>query len=111
VIFITAMDVRDSTLPQMNGERIPGCPSCGAPMRFVRAISQADGLAELQTYDCKDCGVAVTEAAPQLASTAASDRPPIIGAFLSHGLLVSSPDPQPVPTGDEPGTASSRRGF
>jgi len=83
----------------MNGERILACPSCGNPMRFARAISQAEGVAELQTYDCKECGVAVTEAADQqLASIAASDRTPIIGALLSHVLLFSAPNPQPVPT-------------
>src|SRR6185369_15246356 len=96
----------------MNGERILACPSCGNPMRFARAISQADGLAELQTYDCKECGVAVTEAAhAQLTSTAAADRTPIIGALLNHGLLISRPDPQPVPTTDQRGTAWSRRRF
>ena len=52
-------------------------------MRFVRAIAQADGLRELQTYDCKECGVAMPEAQDsQFASTAASDRAPIIGALL-----------------------------
>ena len=81
-------------------------------MRFARAISQAEGLAELQTYDCKECGVALTEAADQqLASITALDRTPIIGALLSHGLLVSSPDPQPVPAMDQRDTASSRRRF
>lgn len=71
----------------MNGERIPACPSFGIPMRFAKAISQADGPAELRTYDCKECGVAMTEAVDaQLASSAAADRTPIIGALLSHGL-------------------------
>ena len=106
------MDVPDSHPASMNGERIPACPSCGNPMRFARAISQAEGLAELQTYDCKECGVAVTEAADQqLASITASDRTPIISALLSHGLLVSSPDPQPVPIKDQRGTAWGRRRF
>jgi hypothetical protein len=81
-------------------------------MRFARAIAQADGLPELQTYDCKECGVGMTEAEDsQLASPAASDRAPIIGALLSHGLLVSTPEPQPVPNTDHRGTASSRRRF
>jgi hypothetical protein len=64
----------------------------------------------VQTYDCKECGVARTEAEDsQLASTAASDRAPIIGALLNHGLLVSTPELQPVPNMDQRGTASSRR--
>jgi hypothetical protein len=81
-------------------------------MGSARAIAQADGLPEFQTYDCKECGVAMTEAEDsQLASTAASDRAPIIGALLNHGLLVSTPEPQPVSNTDQRGTASSRRGF
>jgi hypothetical protein len=99
----------------MDYERITptrGCPSCGEPMRFARAIAQADGLPELQTYDCKECGVAMTEAEDsQLASAAASDRAAIIGALLNHGLLVSTPEPQPVPNTDQRGKASSRRRF
>ena len=82
--------------------------------RKVIFITQfgSDGLPELQTYDCKECGVAMTEAVgSQLTSTTASDRAPIIGALLSHGLLVSSPDPQPDPTKDQRGAASSRRRF
>jgi len=39
----------------------PICPSCGKPMRFARAIPRIGGLSELRTYDCRDCGVAVTE--------------------------------------------------
>jgi hypothetical protein len=81
-------------------------------MRFARAIAQADGLSELQTYDCKECGVAMTEAEDsQLASTAASDRGPIIGGLLNHGLLVSTPESQPVTNTDQRGKASSRRRF
>ncbi len=78
-------------------------------MRFAGAIRQADGLPELETYDC---GVAMTEAEDsQLASTAASDRASIIAALLNHGLLVSTPEPQPVPNKDQRGTASSPRRF
>ncbi len=81
-------------------------------MRFARAIRHADGLPELETYDCKECGVAMTEAVDsQLASTAASDRASIVGALLNHGLLVSTPEPQPVPNKDQRGTASSQRRF
>jgi len=39
----------------------PICPGCGRPMRFVRAIPRVGGLSELRTYDCRECGVAVTE--------------------------------------------------
>jgi hypothetical protein len=81
-------------------------------MRFARAIPQADGFPELHTYNCKECGVAMTEAENlQLASTAASDRAPIIGALLNHGLLVSTPEHQPVSNMGQRGTASSRRRF
>jgi hypothetical protein len=76
-------------------------------MQFARAIPQA-GLPELQTSDCKECGVAMPRAEDsQLASTAASDRAPIIGALLSHGLLVSTPEPQPLPNTDRRGRADA----
>src|SRR4029078_56893 len=89
VIFITAMGVPDSHPASNEWRTHLSLPKLRQSMRFARAISQADGLAELQTYDCKECGVAVTEAADaQLTSTAAADRTPIIGALLSHGLLV-----------------------
>jgi hypothetical protein len=56
--------------------------------------------------------VAMTEAEDShLASTTASDRAPIIGALLNYGLLVSTPEAQPVPNTDQPGAASSRRRF
>jgi hypothetical protein len=40
----------------------PECPSCGAPMRLARSIPKIGGLPELQTFDCRACGVAITEA-------------------------------------------------
>ena len=98
-------------LSQMEGEHTtptPACPICGNPMRLVRAIP-ASGLPELRTYDCGQCGVAMTEADDsQLASTAASDRAPVIRALLNHGLMVSVPDPQ-HPKMDQRDTALKRR--
>ena len=42
--------------------------------------------------------MAISEAEDsQLASTAASDPAPIVRALLNDGLLVSAPDPKPVP--------------
>jgi hypothetical protein len=99
VIFITVWTSPDGH-PPLNEWRThhtySTCLSCDNPMRFARAIPQADGLPELQTYDCKECGVAMTEAEDsQLASTAASDRNPIIRTLLNHCLLVSTPELQP----------------
>ena len=97
-------------LPAMDSDRVtptPDCPSCGNPMRFARAIPQAGGLPALHTYDCRECGVAMIEA--ENSQLAASDRAPIIGALLNHGLLVSTPEPQPVPNMDQRGAASCRR--
>jgi len=37
------------------------CPACGKPMRFAR--SSIGALPELKTYDCKECGIAITEVA------------------------------------------------
>jgi hypothetical protein len=96
LIYITALRRRKVILPEMLGERIkptPVCPSCGKPMRFVRAIPQADGLPALRTYDCKGCGVAMTAAQhSQPASTATTDRATNIPALFNHGLLVSVPE-------------------
>ena len=44
---------------------VPPCPSCGRPMRFVRAVPRFAALPELRTYECKACAVSYTEAADQ----------------------------------------------
>jgi hypothetical protein len=41
----------------------PLCPSCGRPMRFVRAVPRFAALPELRTFECKSCAVTYTEAA------------------------------------------------
>jgi len=49
----------------MDGEQFrpaPACPSCGKPMRFTRAVPRIAALPELRTYECKQCGVTLTEA-------------------------------------------------
>jgi hypothetical protein len=102
VIFITVSTLADSHPSQMDAERtipIPACPSCGHPMRFARA-SPAERFPQLRTYDCKGCGVAVTEAeGSQPTWAVVSDRPSIVRALLNDGLLVSAPDkPTPVPS-------------
>ena len=40
----------------------PLCPSCGKPMRFVRAVPRFAALPELRTFECKPCGVTYTAA-------------------------------------------------
>jgi hypothetical protein len=37
----------------------PCCPSCGTAMRYVRSVG---GLPELRTYECRACGLSITEA-------------------------------------------------
>ena len=44
------------------GEWGPDCPSCGRPMRFCKAVPRVASLPELRTYNCKSCGMTVTEA-------------------------------------------------
>jgi transposase-like protein len=39
---------------------LTACPSCGAPMRFLRTVPRLRGLPELQTFECRPCGLAVT---------------------------------------------------
>jgi hypothetical protein len=61
-------------------------------MRFAGALP-AERFPQLRTYDCKACGVAMTEAD----GSQVSDRVPIVRALLNDGLLVSAPDkPKPV---------------
>jgi hypothetical protein len=38
---------------------LTACPSCGAPMRFLRT-APFRRLPELQTFECKPCGLAVS---------------------------------------------------
>jgi predicted RNA-binding Zn-ribbon protein involved in translation (DUF1610 family) len=45
-----------------DGAANPACPSCGMRMRFCKAIPRVASLPELRTYNCKQCGVTVTEA-------------------------------------------------
>jgi len=40
----------------------PPCPSCGRPMRFLRAVPRLGALPELRSYQCAICGVTYTEA-------------------------------------------------
>jgi transposase-like protein len=39
------------------------CPACGRPMRVVLVIPRFGSFPELHTYECKVCGVSLTEAA------------------------------------------------
>ena len=37
------------------------CPCCGEPMRFARTVSVSNAnLSEMQTFECKPCGLVVT---------------------------------------------------
>jgi Bacterial regulatory protein, Fis family len=38
----------------------PDCLSCGKPMRFERSITQVYRSPELQTFECRPCGLVVT---------------------------------------------------
>jgi hypothetical protein len=38
----------------------PDCLSCGRPMRFERTITQVHRSPELQTFECRPCGLVVT---------------------------------------------------
>jgi hypothetical protein len=41
-------------------DRLAACPSCGAPMRFLRTVPAIGGLPEMQTFECRPCRLAVT---------------------------------------------------
>jgi hypothetical protein len=38
----------------------PSCVSCGSTMRFARNIRPRCDLRELETFECRDCGLSVT---------------------------------------------------
>ncbi len=43
----------------------PACPSCGRALSFARTIPAANGLAEMQTLNCRECSLWITESADQ----------------------------------------------
>ena len=43
----------------------PACPSCGRPLRFARTIPGTNGLAELQTFSCRECSLWITKSADE----------------------------------------------
>jgi len=40
----------------------PICPNCGRAMKLARVTPRLGGLPELQTFECRPCGVTLTEA-------------------------------------------------
>jgi hypothetical protein len=44
----------------------PACPSCGRALRFARTVPGTDGLAELETFSCRECSLWITESADEL---------------------------------------------
>jgi len=40
----------------------PSCPSCGRALHFARTVPRTDRLAELQTLNCRECNLWITEA-------------------------------------------------
>ena len=43
----------------------PACPSCGLALRFARTVPGTQGLAELQTFSCRECSLWITELAEE----------------------------------------------
>jgi hypothetical protein len=39
---------------------LAGCPSCGEALRFARTVLQIGDLSELQSFECKPCGLSIT---------------------------------------------------
>jgi transposase-like protein len=46
----------------------PRCPACGHPMKLARITPRVGGLPELQTFECRPCSVAYTEAVEDLSA-------------------------------------------
>ena len=50
----------EANMDHVDTDRLTACPSCGAPMRFLRTVPPFGGLPELQTFACRPCGLAVS---------------------------------------------------
>lgn len=50
------------------------CPACGRPMRVVLVIPRFGSFPELHTYECKSCGVSLTEAAKETDKAATKEQ-------------------------------------
>jgi transposase-like protein len=44
------------------------CPNCGQLMKLARVTPRVGGLPELQTFECRPCGVALTDAVDDLSA-------------------------------------------
>ena len=42
----------------------PPCPTCATTMRLVRSVPAVAGHPELRSFECSDCGEALTIEAP-----------------------------------------------
>jgi predicted nucleic acid-binding Zn ribbon protein len=47
-------------MDHIENDRLTACPSCGAPMRFLRTVPPISDLPEMQTFECRPCRLAVT---------------------------------------------------
>jgi hypothetical protein len=63
------------------------CLSCDKPMRFARSTYRPIGLPKVQTFECRDCGLAVTaEAAAEVGGTQfAGRRLATSSGLVAHG--------------------------
>jgi transposase-like protein len=46
----------------------PRCPNCSQPMKLARITPRVGGLPELQSFECRPCGVVLTEAVDDLSA-------------------------------------------
>jgi hypothetical protein len=68
--IVLGLGVRDMLAGQTLARRMgdgfslrPACPNCGRSMHMTRMTPGTDGLPDLGTFRCGECGVWVTEAA------------------------------------------------
>lgn len=45
-----------------NPVKSPLCPACGRAMVLVRTVPRLGGLPELHSFECRQCGVTLTQA-------------------------------------------------
>jgi len=59
-ISLVLLERDGSEMDHVDIDRFIACPSCGAPMRFLRTIPAGRNFREMQTFECRPCRLAVT---------------------------------------------------
>jgi hypothetical protein len=63
-MWLNARQPRSRYTGSMNQLRdaSPHCPNCNMPMHLLRVEPRLGGLPELRTFECRPCGLVITQA-------------------------------------------------